>query len=68
MYADKDYVLYQELLGDRENVTFRLYEDLNHLFMTSTSGTLEEYEIKSNIDTQVLEDLVLWIQSFAGKW
>ena len=63
IYPDKDFALYKELLGDRSNVTFKLYDGLNHLFMTSTTGTIEEYEIKGHVDVQVLEDIVQWINT-----
>ena len=35
VYADIDYKAWQELLEGKDNVTFRLYDNLNHLFMTS---------------------------------
>ena len=63
VYPDKDYALFKELLGDRENVTFKLYDGLNHLFMTSTTGTLEEYEVKGRVEIKVLEDIVEWIKT-----
>ena len=58
---DKDFALYQELLGDRQNATLKLYEGLSHLFMTSTTGTIEEYYNPGHVDIQVLKDIVEWI-------
>jgi dienelactone hydrolase len=67
VYADKDFVMWQELLKGRPNVTFNLYDGLNHLFMTSAGKNIteyqEEYKIKSHVDTQVLIDIVEWIKS-----
>jgi dipeptidyl aminopeptidase/acylaminoacyl peptidase len=59
--ADKDYAQYQTLLGGKANVTFKLYPGLNHLFMTSTTGTIDEYAISSHVDSVVLNDIVKWI-------
>lgn len=67
VYADKDYTMWQELLADRANVTFKLYKDLNHLFMTSTGKNIteyqEEYKIENHIDNQVLSDIAEWIKA-----
>ena len=59
---DKDYAQYKELLSGRDNVTFILYERLNHMFMESTTGYLDEYYIPDNVDVQVLEDIASWIK------
>jgi hypothetical protein len=63
----KDFEMYKELLGDRPNVTFKLYEGLNHLFMPSTvtriTDLMEEYKIKANIYGQVLKDIADWINA-----
>ncbi|MDR2543459.1 MAG: alpha/beta fold hydrolase [Treponema sp.] len=62
-----DFAMYKELLAGRTNVTFKLYEGLNHLFMPSTgrdiSQIFEEYRIKANVDPQVLMDIAEWIKS-----
>lgn len=67
VYADKDYVMWQDLLAGRTNVTFRLYEGLNHLFMPSAGANITdyqaEYEIPSHVDGQVLADIAAWIQA-----
>jgi hypothetical protein len=62
-----DFAIYQELLADRDNVTFRLYPGLNHLFMPSLgfdiSEILDEYRVRANVDEQVLRDIVEWVHS-----
>jgi len=67
VFTDKDFMMYKDLLGDRSNVTFKLYEGLNHLFMPSTVmrsiDMVDEYKLKSSIDEQVLNDLVNWIKT-----
>ncbi|MCL2046692.1 MAG: alpha/beta fold hydrolase [Oscillospiraceae bacterium] len=65
VYTNKDYALYLELLDGRSNVTFKLYEGLNHLFMpakvSNINEVIDEYRIKSSVDKQALEDIVDWI-------
>jgi dipeptidyl aminopeptidase/acylaminoacyl peptidase len=62
-----DFRLYKEMLEGRENVTFKLYPGLNHLFMPSAYGTLKdikkEYKIKSKVDDTVIDDITDWIMS-----
>ncbi|MCL2213853.1 MAG: alpha/beta fold hydrolase [Treponema sp.] len=60
--ANEDYTQYKELLSGRDNVTFILYEGLNHMFIKSTTGYLDEYYIPDNVDTQVLNDIADWIK------
>lgn len=64
VYADIDYVLWQTLLEDRENVTFHLYDELNHLFMT-TNGKVDitEYDKAGTVDSKVIEDIALFIKN-----
>jgi len=67
VYPDKDFVMWQELLKGRENVTFKLYEGLNHLFMPSSGKNIteyqEEYRVESQMDSQVLLDIMEWIKA-----
>jgi len=63
--TDICFVEMQRILSSRENVTFNLYEDLNHVFMPSTATNHLEHgrEIISpgRMDTQVLQDITAWI-------
>jgi alpha-beta hydrolase superfamily lysophospholipase len=64
--ADVDFVLLQELFAGRDNVTFKLYEGLNHLFMPSTAISFVQHaseivESPGNVDVRVLRDIVTWI-------
>ncbi|MDR6553334.1 prolyl oligopeptidase family serine peptidase [Paenibacillus qinlingensis] len=63
VYANKDYKAYQTILDGKSNASFKLYIGLNHLFMTSTTGTVEEYKTPSHVDQAVLKDLSTWILS-----
>ena len=62
VYADIDYVEWQEVLKDKDNVTFRLYDNLNHLFMTA-NGRMDttEYNIKGTVEQKVIDDIAKWI-------
>ena len=62
---DTDFKLWQEVLGGRENVTFRHYAGLSHVFMP---GSLERfdsssYDAPAKMDTQVIQDISGWIHS-----
>lgn len=67
VYPEKDFAIYNDLLGKRMNATLKLYEGLNHYFMPSTGKTIaeyqEEYKTKSNVDKQVLRDIEEWIKA-----
>lgn len=59
-----DFMLWQEVLKDRENVSFHHYPGLSHVFMP---GSLERFDSSSydppaNMDAQVIEDIAEWIQ------
>lgn len=63
--ADTDFRLYKELLGDRDNVTFRLYPGLNHCFVPTLgmniAGAKKEYGKERHIPAEVLDDVAEWI-------
>ena len=65
--ADVDFRLYQELLGDRENVTFKLYPGLSHIFVpaiaTSVADAKKEFAKERHIGAEILDDLADWIHS-----
>ncbi len=61
---NNDFQMWKELLGDKENVQFKLYEGLNHLFMPTSGRTdTSEYDIKSKVDESVIADIANWINS-----
>lgn len=63
--AGVDFALYRELLGERENVTFRLYPGLNHAFVPALSGKISdakrEFSRERHIPAEVLDDMAAWI-------
>ena len=65
--ADRDFARYKELLAGRDNVTFRLYENLNHVFVPYVYGQIskakQEYSVKQHIAGDVIDDIASWIHS-----
>ncbi len=58
----EDFQMWQEALKEKDNVTFKLYPDLNHLFITGSGpSTPYEYEQPSNLSEQVIRDISEWI-------
>lgn len=65
--VEKDFNGYKNLLGDKPNVTFKLYPNLNHMFMRSVYGKIlkmkKEYKVAQHVDGQVINDISNWILS-----
>lgn len=65
--ADVDFRLYKEMLEGRDNVTFRLYEGLNHVFVSTLGAPItqakKEYGTERHIPDGVLDDIADWIGS-----
>lgn len=63
--ADKDFVAYKELMEGKSNVTFKLYENLNHAFVPSVYGSIakakQEYNVEQHIGEDVIADIANWI-------
>ena len=63
--ADVDFDMYRQLLGDRENVTFRLYPGLNHAFVPARFDSIaqakKEFTPARHIGNEVLDDIANWI-------
>jgi hypothetical protein len=53
-------------LEGKENVTFHLYEGLNHAFVKSISDDImkakQEYKPRRDVDARVIEDIAMWIK------
>ncbi len=64
---EEDFHLYRQMCRGMDSVTFKEYPALNHLFMTSSYGTLrdlkKEYRIAQNVAPEVIEDIAQWILS-----
>lgn len=63
--VDPDYIGYQSLLKGRNNVSFKLYEGLNHCFVPSIYGDImkvkQEYNVERHIGEEVVGDIASWI-------
>ncbi|MBR4409756.1 MAG: alpha/beta fold hydrolase [Firmicutes bacterium] len=63
--VEKDFNAYKTLLKDRPNVTYRLYEGLNHAFVPAISDNImkvkQEYGTERHIGEEVIGDLASWI-------
>ena len=62
--ADVDYKMYQDLLKDRDNVTFKFYENLNHCFVNSTFEDINDAKKEYNIEQHIGHDVILDIVNF----
>lgn len=64
--ASVDFAMYKELLGDRENVTFKLYPGLNHAFVPARFDSIaqakKEFTPQRHIGPEVLDDIADWIK------
>ena len=66
--ADLDFAMLQEVFAGRGNVTFKLYEGLNHIFMPTAATNFIEHgmeiaTVPGNVDAQVLRDIASWIHA-----
>ena len=62
--VSEDLSLWQASLGDRTNVVFKVYENLNHLFESGTGLSLPaEYQQPGNVAFDVIDDIAAWIQA-----
>ena len=65
--ANLDFVRYQKMLGDRENVTFKPYPGLNHAFVTARFDSIakakKEFATERHIGAAVLDDIASWIKA-----
>lgn len=63
VFADKDYKEWQKVLKGKKNVTFKLYDGLNHLFVKSNGKTdITEYNVPGYVDKKVINDMAKWIK------
>jgi hypothetical protein len=53
---------YQDLLQNKQNVTYKVYDKLNHLFSNGENETLENaYKVNNKIDEAVIIDIFNFI-------
>jgi len=65
--VDRDFDLYRELLKDKPNADFRLYENLNHAFVPAIFEDImkarKEFATERHIGENVISDITNWILS-----
>jgi len=65
-----DYVEWQRVLDGRSNCTFKVYPELNHLFMKTLGNPIfkiyEEYTTKGTVDENVIKDMAKFIKDKSG--
>ena len=65
--ADVDFEMYKSILKGRDNVTFRLYPNLNHVFADSVYGHIskakQEYNVAQKVNDGVIKDIAQWIMT-----
>jgi len=67
VYANKDYQKWKEILSDRPNATFKLYDELNHMFAKTVGTTLVEkaieYLVRNDTSKEVIKDMSEFIKN-----
>ncbi|MCL2193122.1 MAG: alpha/beta fold hydrolase [Treponema sp.] len=62
---EKDFALYREICAGKQNIGFKVYPELNHLFMKSIYGNLKdykrEYNVPQKVDPTVLDDIAEFV-------
>ncbi|MBN1271623.1 MAG: alpha/beta fold hydrolase [Candidatus Aminicenantes bacterium] len=60
----KDFENWKKSLGSKENVTFKFYPSLNHLFISGKGpSSPSEYQKSDHVDETVIEDIAHWIRN-----
>ncbi len=64
--ADDDFTKFREILKDRKNTSFKLYPDLNHVFVNAIYDDIlkaqQEYSVERHIGEDVISDIASFIQ------
>ena len=62
----EDFAMFKEQLAGRKNTEFRLYEDLNHLFVKGLYNDIlkagKEYKVEQHIGPEVLDDMAEFVK------
>jgi dienelactone hydrolase len=66
--VEKDFNKYKEILANHQNAAFKLYPNLNHLFMPNVYGDIKkafkEYKKPQNVEECVINDIAGWVKTF----
>ncbi|MCT1902126.1 alpha/beta fold hydrolase [Oceanobacillus sojae] len=61
---EKDFAAWQSIFENAPQVTFKSFQDLNHVFILSqgeNKGSVQEYQIPGHVDEEVITDISDWI-------
>ncbi len=66
--TEQDFDGWKATLSNKPNVSWKVYPNLFHLFMPSSSvgsglGTPGDYQKPSHVTAEVIDDIATWIQS-----
>lgn len=62
--VDADWQRWRGAFHDNHEVSFKLYDTLNHLGIAGTgNGSLAEYGTPGHVDTQLINDVAAWIKA-----
>jgi len=64
--VENDFNKYKEILANHPNATFKLYPNLNHLFMPTIYGLditkgVKEYKKPQHVEEYVMDDIAKWV-------
>ncbi|ABX44167.1 alpha/beta hydrolase [Lachnoclostridium phytofermentans] len=63
VYPEVDFKMWKDLLQEKDNATFQLYEGLNHLFMPTTGvRDISDYSVKNKVDDKVILAIAAWVK------
>lgn len=61
---EADFKIWKDVLSSRTNVTFKLYPNLNHLFMEGKGNSMpEEYNKRGPVSELAIDDIAGWIKA-----
>ncbi|MBR2701180.1 MAG: alpha/beta hydrolase [Erysipelotrichaceae bacterium] len=64
---DVDFEGFKQILKDKDNVNFKLYDDLNHVFVKGIYNDItkasKEYSVPQHVDVRVIKDIAAFVNS-----
>jgi len=64
---EEDFAGFKEILKDKNNVSYKLYDDLNHVFVKGIYNDInkasKEYSVRQHVDIPVIKDIAEFIHT-----
>ena len=64
---DVDFEGFKQILKDKDNVNYKLYDDLNHVFVKGIYNDItkasKEYSVPQHVDVRVIKDIAAFVNS-----